>query len=169
MAVKKSDPIENGLVAGIYYTLTVDDGEVIDTNRGRGGGPLAVLVGCGNIVAGLEKACLGKRKGDRFAVDVPPEEGYGKHDERLLRRQPRESLPPELELAVGQRLRGRGPQGEAKYARVVALEGDEVVLDENHPLAGKTLHFDVEIVGVREATPDERAHRHAHGRGGHRH
>lgn len=169
MDVKKTDPIAEGLVAGIYYTLTDDDGNVLDSNRKAGHGPMAFLCGSGNIVPGLEKALIGRVKGDRINADVPPEEGYGTHDEKLVQRQPLSAMPPDIEIEVGQRLRGVDAKGQPKQATIVAIEDGEVVLDENHPLAGETLHFEVEIVGVRAATPEERQHRHAHGKGGHAH
>lgn len=169
MTVKKNDPIAEGLVAGIYYTLKNDAGEVLDSNRSGGRGPLAFLTGAGNIVPGLEEALLGKKKGDRFTVDVPPEKAYGLRKEELIQAVPRTSFPPELELEPGRQLRGRDANGNDKMVVVVEVGDEEVKVDENHPIAGATLHFDVEVVGVREATAEERQHRHAHGKGGHHH
>jgi FKBP-type peptidyl-prolyl cis-trans isomerase SlyD len=146
-----------------HYSLRDDEGKVLDSSEGRA--PLTYLHGEGNIVPGLEKALEGKQAGDEVKATVSPEEGYGTRDETNIRNIPRRKLP-EGKLAPGMRLQLRTDQGPL-VATVLAVKGDYVTLDANHPLADKTLHFDVKVVEVREATEEELAHGHVHGPGGH--
>ena len=155
--------IESKKVVTIAYTLKDEAGEVIDTSVG--GEPLLYVHGMGSLVPGLEKALEGRSVGDRFSVVLSPEEGYGKRDESLIRKIPIRKLP-EGKAAVGSRVRVQTDQGPAMLL-VTAVRGDYATVDPNHPLSDKTLHFDVEIMGVRDATPDELEHGHAHGPGGH--
>ena len=150
----------------IHYTLKDDQGAVIDSSAG--GDPLAYIQGHGNLVAGLEKALEGKKDGDKVAVAVTPEEGYGKHDAALIQRVPKRSLQGSGEIKKGMQFQGQTPDGMRLFT-VTGLVGDMVTLDGNHPLADKTLNFDVEIVSVREATTEELEHGHVHGAGGHHH
>lgn len=153
-------------VAQFHYTLTDDAGTVIDSSRG--GDPLTYLHGGGNIVPGLEKMMEGKGKGDAFKADVSPEEGYGPRIEALLQTAPRSMFPPDMEPAVGMQFQAESNMGPV-LVTVVAVEGETVTLDGNHALAGQTLHFDVEVTSVREATTEEVLHGHVHGEGGHHH
>ncbi len=137
-----------------HYTLRDADGRVRDTSRG--GEPLACVEGAEQVVPGLERVLRAMQPGDRRQVAVPPELGYGPRDESQVGRVPRARLPVEGELRVGDRFLA-GNDRHAPVVLVVALEGDEVVLDANHPLAGETLHFDVELVAARPATPAELA------------
>jgi FKBP-type peptidyl-prolyl cis-trans isomerase SlyD len=150
----------------IHYTLKDDAGAVIDTSAG--GEPLAYIQGHGNLVAGLEKALEGKRDGSTIEVAVTPEEGYGKHDPNLIQRVPKRSLQGAGAIKKGMQFQGRTDDGMRVFT-VTALVGDMVTLDGNHPLADKTLHFDVQVVSVREATTEELEHGHVHGAGGHHH
>jgi FKBP-type peptidyl-prolyl cis-trans isomerase SlyD len=159
--------VSAGKVVGIYYTLKNAAGEVLDTNR-RGGKPLAFLHGAGNILPALENALVGKQKDERVQVELEPAQGYGERDDKALRKVPRASLPAEPPPEPGLRYTAEGPSGRV-VVRVAAVEGDEVTLDHNHPLAGERLFFDVLIVGVRNATDEERQHGHPHGPGGHAH
>ena len=145
----------------IHYTLKDDQGAVIDSSSG--GDPLAYIQGHGNLVAGLEKALEGKQDGDTVAVSVPPAEGYGIHEATLIQRIPKRSLQGSGEIKKGMQFQGM------RVFTVTAVMGDMVTLDGNHPLADKTLNFDVEIVSVREATTEELEHGHVHGAGGHHH
>jgi FKBP-type peptidyl-prolyl cis-trans isomerase SlyD len=151
-------------VVTIDYTLTSPEGEVLDSSQG--GQPLAYLHGVGMLIPGLEKNLEGKTAGTRFDVKIPPHEGYGLRDERLVHEITRKQLPPGLEVEIGLELSARGPEGELVMT-VVAVEGDKVTLDGNHPLAGIELHFVGEIKDVRAATKDELSHGHVHGPGGH--
>lgn len=150
----------------IHYTLKGDDGAVIDSSAG--GEPLAYIHGHGNLVAGLEKALDGKRDGDKIVVSVTPAEGYGVHDAALIQRVPKRSLQGAGQIKKGMQFQGQTPDGMRLFT-VTALVGDMVTLDGNHPLADKTLNFDVDVVTVREATSEELGHGHVHGAGGHHH
>jgi FKBP-type peptidyl-prolyl cis-trans isomerase SlyD len=153
-------------VASFHYTLTDDAGQVLDSSEGRG--PLVYLHGSGQIVPGLEKAMEGRSTGDRFEVDVVPEEAYGPHHEALVQDQPREAFQGVEDIRPGMQFQGRGPQGEFSVT-VTAVQDDSVRVDGNHPLAGQTLHFAVEVTDVRAASAEEMAHGHVHGAGGHHH
>ncbi len=146
----------------IHYTLTNEQGEVLDSSSG--GEPLAYLHGMGNLVPGLEKALAGKQAGDKLKVKVPPEEGYGLRDEKLVEQVPRRAFQGVRDLKPGMRFNSQG--GSVTVMRVM---GDMVTVDSNHALAGVTLNFEVDITEVREATGEELAHGHVHGAGGHHH
>jgi FKBP-type peptidyl-prolyl cis-trans isomerase SlyD len=147
----------------IEYTLKDAAGEVLDTSDGRP--PLTYLHGVGALVPGLEKALEGKGAGDAIDVTLTPGEGYGDRDERLIRNLPVRKLR-NPRAAVGQRVPAE-IDGGARLVLVMALQGDYATVDANHPLAGKTLHFAVKVVDVRDATAEELAHGHVHGPGGH--
>lgn len=167
MAKNKLD-IQEGRVAAFYYTVSDEDGKVLDSNR-RGGQPTAFLCGAGNIVPGLEKQLVGKVKDDHVEVQVAPEEAYGAWKDELVREIPRESFPADMDLQAGMMVNGTDPSGRRVAARIREVGDETVTVDENHPLAGMTLTFAVTITGVREANESEKAHRHPHGPGGHHH
>jgi FKBP-type peptidyl-prolyl cis-trans isomerase SlyD len=150
----------------IQYTLKDDSGAVLDSSVD--GEPLAYIQGHGNLVAGLEKALEGKSDGSKLAVVVAPAEGYGIRDEALIQRVPKRSLQGAGDIRKGMQFQASTDDGMRVFT-VTALVGDMVTLDGNHPLADQTLHFDIEIVGVREATTEELEHGHVHGAGGHHH
>ena len=158
--------IEKNRVALIHYTLTDDNGQVIDSSAG--GEPLAYIQGHGNLVPGLEKALEGKKDGNTVAVSIAPADGYGVRDEALIQRVPKRSLQGAGEIKKGQQFQARTDDGMRLFT-VKAVVGDMVTLDGNHPLADQTLNFDVNIVSVREATSEELEHGHVHGAGGHHH
>jgi FKBP-type peptidyl-prolyl cis-trans isomerase SlyD len=153
-------------VVTIHYTLKNDGGEVLDSSSG--GEPLAYIQGHGNLVAGLEKALEGKPAGASLVVAVAPADGYGVRDEALIQRVPKRSLQGAGEIKKGMQFQARTDDGMRLFT-VTGLVGDMVTLDGNHPLADQTLHFDVEVVEVREATTEELEHGHVHGAGGHHH
>ncbi len=153
-------------VVTIHYTLKDDKGAVLDSSAG--GEPLAYIQGHGNLVAGLEKALEGKQDGNTLAVSVAPADGYGVRDEKLIQRLPKRSLQGSGEIKKGMQFQARTDDGMRLFT-VTAVMGDMVTLDGNHPLADQTLHFDVEVVAVREATTEELEHGHVHGAGGHHH
>ena len=153
-------------VVTIHYTLKDDSGTVLDSSAG--GEPLAYIQGHGNLVSGLEKALEGQQDGVTLAVSVPPAEGYGLRDEDLIQRLPKRSLQGSGEIRKGMQFQASTADGMRVFT-VTALVGDMVTLDGNHPLADQTLHFDIEIIGVREATTEELEHGHVHGTGGHHH
>jgi FKBP-type peptidyl-prolyl cis-trans isomerase SlyD len=158
--------IEKNRVVTLHYTLRDDQGAIVDTSSGRK--PLTYLHGKGNIIPGLEQALSGKAEGDRLDVTVPPEKGYGARDERLVQIVPRTKFGEVGDIAPGMQVRASGPQG-ARLVTVVRVDRDFVTVDGNHPLAGRTLHFSLEVESVRKATHEEVAHGHAHGPGGHAH
>lgn len=150
----------------MHYTLTNDRGEVLDSSSG--GEPLAYLHGNGNIIPGLEKALAGKKAGDKLQVKVAPAEGYGERDERLIQQVPRRAFQGVQDIRPGMSFHAQGSHGPMQVT-VTRVAGDMVTVDGNHPLAGESLNFDVEIVEVRAATAEEMAHGHVHGPGGHHH
>ena len=157
--------IAHHTVASFNYRLTDDSGELIDGSEGE---PLTYIHGTHSIIPGLEQALEGKRSGDALQVRLPPELAYGERDEDLVQEVPREALPAEAEIEVGVQFQAQSDEGQ-HILTVVGVDGDTVRLDANHPLAGKTLHFEVQVVAVRAATPDELKHGHVHGPGGHHH
>jgi len=159
--------VQSNKVVTIDYTLTDEGGTVIDTSNGRG--PLAYLHGKGNIIPGLERALDGKAVGEKVVVDVPPGDAYGSRDEALVQGVPRASFRGIPNIEKGMQFQAQAQSGPPRLVTVVDVQGDTVRVDANHPLAGKTLHFDVTIDGVRDATPEELQHGHAHGMGGQQH
>lgn len=153
-------------VVSIHYTLRDDAGEVID--RSADGAPLAYLHGHGQLIPGLERELTGKKPGERLQVKVPPAEAYGEYDQALVQKVPRRTLKGVGDPRVGMRLQAQTPQG-PRAVTVTQVSGDLVTLDGNHPLAGKSLNFEVEVAAVRPATEEELAHGHVHGAGGHHH
>jgi FKBP-type peptidyl-prolyl cis-trans isomerase SlyD len=147
-------------VVSFHYTLTDDQGQVLDSSQGRE--PLVYLQGTGQIVPGLEKAMEGRQVGDQFQVDVAPEEGYGAHHAELIQEVPREAFQGVDDIQPGMQFQGRGPQGVINVT-VTKVDADKVHIDGNHPLAGQTLHFDVEVTDVRPASEEELSHGHVHG------
>ncbi len=150
----------------IHYTLKGDDGAVIDSSAGAE--PLAYIQGHGNLVLGLEKALEGKQDGDKITVSVAPIDGYGVHNAALIQRVPKRSMQGSGEIKKGMQFQAQTDDGMRLFT-VTAVVGDMVTLDGNHPLADKTLNFDVEVVSVRDATAEELEHGHVHGAGGHHH
>ena len=157
--------IENDRVVRFHYTVSEQGQEPLETSEGRE--PLAILIGHGNIIPGLEKAMEGRGAGDTFAVDVPAAEAYGERREGLTQRVPKKyvkdaRLEPGMQAVL--------PTNFGPRAVTIQKVGMSVVdVDLNHPMAGKDLHFAVEIVEVREASPEEIEHKHVHGDGGHHH
>ncbi len=157
----------DGKVVSIHYTLRDDDGDVVDSSSGSE--PLDYLHGAGNIVPGLEAAMEGKQVGDKLKISVPPAEGYGELDPKGARAVPRSGFPKGVKLEPGMQFFIEGPDGEPFPVWVKEVRDQEVVIDMNHPLAGETLHFEVEVVGVRAASEEEVEHGHPHGPDGHHH
>lgn len=147
-------------VVTFHYTLRDPAGQVVDTSAG--GEPISYLEGGGQIIDGLDHRLRDAAAGVKRRVHVPAAEAYGRHDPAQVQRVNRKLLPVEGELQIGDQFQA----GEDRYApivRVLAIEGAEVLLDANHPLAGVDLTFEVEIVAARAATPGELRHGHAHG------
>jgi len=153
-------------VVNINYTLTDNDGQVIDKSED---GSFAYLHGAQNIIPGLEKALEGKEVGDKVTVKIPPAEAYGERDEARIEEVPREMFPDDGEIKPGMVFHAQGPNGEVITVTVVDVNDKTVKIDSNHALAGVELNFDVEVVGVREAEAVELEHGHVHGPEGHDH
>jgi FKBP-type peptidyl-prolyl cis-trans isomerase SlyD len=158
--------IAKNTVATIDYTLKAPDGQVLDSSKGRE--PLSYLHGASNIIPGLENALEGKGEGDSVQVTVPPGQGYGDRDERMIQSVPRTNFQGVNEIRPGMQFQAQTTQG-PRVVTVVKVDPDQVTVDANHPLAGMELNFDVKVVEVREATAEEIAHGHAHGVGGRNH
>lgn len=153
-------------VVSIDYTLTNNEGAVIDSSEGRG--PLAYLQGHSNIIPGLESALEGKSVGDSLNVTVEPKDGYGERDDNLTQAVPRQMFENADEIQVGMQFQTSTEQG-PHIVTVIGIDDENVTVDANHPLAGETLNFDVSVVEVRDATEEEMAHGHVHGPEGHDH
>lgn len=151
--------IQDDLVVSLRYVLTVD-GEVVTET---GGEPMEYLHGAEEILPGLEVALTGRTVGDKFSVTLQPEDAYGEYDEDEIEEIDREDIPNIDELAVGMDVEVEDEDGYAYPAQVLEITDKVVVLDFNDRLAGKTLTYDVEVVGIREATPEELEHGHSHG------
>ena len=151
----------------IDYTLTNDAGEVIDSSAG--GAPLVYLHGAGNIIPGLEKALEGKQGGDQIQVSIEPQDAYGEYSPELVATLNRAMFEGVDELEVGMQFHVSGLDGGMQIVTIRDVEGDDVIVDGNHPLAGQRLNFKVKVVNVREASEEEVAHGHIHGEGGHHH
>ncbi|WP_293911038.1 peptidylprolyl isomerase [Deinococcus sp.] len=154
--------ISQDKVVEIEYTLTVG-GEVVD--QSESGEPLAYLQGHGNIIPGLESALAGKAPGDKVQVTVQPEDGYGERDDEAVQVIDLEDFDDDVE--VGATYFAQAEDGSVTPFTVMSMEGEDVTVDFNPPLAGEVLHFDVNIISVRDATADEITHGHPHGEGGH--
>lgn len=152
--------VDKDRVVSIDYTLKDDTGEVIDTSEGRE--PLAFVYGSGSIIPGLEKNLEGKTPGDEFQVTVKPEEGYGEYNDQLIVEVSKDNFEEGAEINEGMQVQATKSDGSAQVLTVKDIADDKVTLDANHPLAGQTLHFEVAVTEVREATPEELEHGHAH-------
>jgi FKBP-type peptidyl-prolyl cis-trans isomerase SlyD len=150
-------------VVSFHYTLLNPEGRVIDTSSG--GDPITYLEGSGQIIDGLDQRLREVAPGTRVRVPVPAAEAYGLPDPAQVQKVKRSLLPVQGELRVGEQFQA-GEDRFAPVVTVVAVDGDDVMLDANHPLAGMDLTFEVELVSARPATPDELGHGHAHGTGG---
>ncbi len=161
----QSPVVTDDIVVALDYTLRVD-GEVVDTSDG--GEPIEFLQGGGEIVVGLEDALYGMKAGERKQIVVSPEDGYGELDPEAYGDFPIEEFPEDIPLEPGVELNIEDESGESLDAVVDSVAGGNVRLNFNHPLAGKDLHFEVTVAGIRPATEEELTHGHAHGPdGGH--
>lgn len=158
--------IAKNKVVGMDYTLTSNDGSVIDSSKNHG--PLFFIFGLGHIIPGLETALLGKKKGDALKVSVQPKDGYGEREDELVQDVPRQQFDAPEGIQIGMQFEVQTEQG-GLVVTVTKVTDSHITVDGNHPLAGETLNFDVSIVDVREATAEELAHGHVHGPGGHHH
>jgi FKBP-type peptidyl-prolyl cis-trans isomerase SlyD len=153
-------------VVTLHYTLTDNDGQIIDKSDD---GSFAYLHGASNIIPGLESALTGKSIGDVVTVTVAPEEGYGARNDAMLQQVPKSMFEDVSAIAVGSQFHAQGPNGEMLVVTVSEVAEEHVVVDGNHPLAGVDLNFDVTVIDVRDASQEEIAHGHVHGPEGHHH
>jgi FKBP-type peptidyl-prolyl cis-trans isomerase SlyD len=156
--------VADNMAVSIHYTLTNDDGEVLDSSIGDEA--LVYLHGGGSIISGLEKALHGKVAGDKFNVRIPAEDAYGELMEEMVQVISRDMFEGIDNIEVGMQFHADVSSGSG-IVTVVNIEDDDITIDGNHPLAGLALTFDVEIVDVRAATEEEAAHGHIHGAGCH--
>ena len=155
--------ITENKVVKMQYKGTLEDGKVFDTSEGRK--PLEFIFGIGMIIPGLEEGIKGLKQGDKKEVNVPSDKAYGPVQEDAKQEVPRSQLPPEIEPTQGMQLAAQGPQGVIPVT-IVEVKDETVVVDFNHPLAGKDLTFNVEILEVRDATKEELEHKHVHDENG---
>lgn len=153
-------------VVVIHYTLKNAEGQVLDSSEG--GDPLAYIHGNGNIIPGLEEALEGKVAGDKLNVSIAPDKAYGMHSAELVQQVPKRAFQGVGQVQEGMRFTAQTEHGPRQVV-VTRVIGDMVTVDGNHPLAGQTLNFDVEIAEVRDASQEELEHGHVHGPGGHHH
>ena len=158
--------IADKMVVTIDYTLKDDEGTILDSSTE---GNFAYLHGANNIIPGLENALTGKSAGDEVDVSVSPAEGYGERNDTMIQAVPRDMFDSEQEIQVGMQFHAQSPEGEMIVVTVTDVEGDDITVDGNHPLAGVNLNFGVKVVDVREASQEEIDHGHVHGPGGHQH
>jgi FKBP-type peptidyl-prolyl cis-trans isomerase SlyD len=151
----------------MHYTLKNDKGEVIDSSEGAE--PLAFLQGYGNIIPGLENALESCKLGDKKEVSIEPEEGYGLRMQDAIQEIPSSELQGVNEVKVGMQLQSQDQDGNAFLVTVTKVEDDKITVDANHPLAGETLHFSVNIESIRKAEAEELSHGHVHVDGHHHH
>ena len=153
-------------VATINYKLTDAEENVLDESSDSS---FSYLHGASNIIPGLEKALEGKKAGDEVSVDVKPEDAYGERNLEMIQRIPRDMFPADVDIKEGMQFHAQSSSGSPVIVTVDSIDGEEVVVDGNHPMAGKQLHFDVQVMEVRDATEEEIEHGHVHGPGGHDH
>lgn len=154
--------IDKDKIVQIHYKGTLKDDSVFDSSEGRD--PLTFMYGSGMIIPGLEEGLKGLKKGDKKKIEVASENAYGPVSNEAIQEVPKDQLPTEVELKPGLQLMAQTPHGPMPV-KVVEVADTTVKMDFNHPLAGQDLVFDVEVVEVREATPEEAQHGHAHGPG----
>ena len=152
--------IGDDLVVSMHYKLTDNEGNVLDSSEGSE--PLTYLHGAGNIIPGLEKALVGKVEGDTPQVTVEPAEAYGEVMPELMQTVDKAAFQGVDSVEVGMSFEAQTSDGSVQHIVVTKVDGNQVTVDANHPLAGVVLNFDVEIVSVREASKEEIAHGHVH-------
>ena len=152
--------IDKNCVVALHYTLTNDQGEQLDSSLGHD--PLKYMHGGANIVPGLENELTGREAGDKFVVAVTPEDAYGEVQPELLMVVAREQFPEGQDIQPGMTFQAQSSEGEERMLAIASVDGDEITVDGNHPLAGQVLHFDVSVESVRAATEEEVAHGHPH-------
>jgi peptidylprolyl isomerase len=140
------EKVENGLFVSVDYKGTLQNGDVFDTSHGRQ--PLEVKMGAGQLIAGFEKELMGMSLNEKKSFTIDPEDAYGQRNEGLMRDIARTDVPSEINPEVGMTVGMYTPEGQQIPAQIVHVDNEKISLDLNHPLAGKTLTFDIEVVGI---------------------
>lgn len=151
--------ISEKCIVSIDYTLTDNEGNLLDKSED---GPLSYLHGRGNLIPGLEKELEGKTAGDKLNVTIAPEDAYGEFQPQLIQEVSKDMFQGVEKVEPGMQFEARGADDQTMIVRIDKVEGEKVTINGNHPLAGVTLTFDVNVVDVREATEEELEHGHAH-------
>jgi len=159
--------IQNGKVVGLAYVLKDSQGQKLDESNGAD--PFVYIQGAHQIVPGLENALEGLAVGAKKDVVVSAEEGYGEVNPDLRLTVKRTQFPGATDLQTGMQFQAQGPDGHGMVFTVADIQGEDVTIDGNHPLAGQSLHFSVEVLSIRDATQEEMDHGHVHGPEGHHH
>lgn len=144
------EKVENGMFVSVEYKGTLHDGQVFDTNQGRQ--PLEIELGAGKLIKGFEDALQGMSLNEKKTFTLEPEEAYGQRDESLTNTFSRSKVPPEMNPEAGQTVILTTPEGQQIPARIVQVDNETVTVDLNHPLAGESLTFEIEVVGI-SSTP----------------
>jgi peptidylprolyl isomerase len=142
------EKVETGLFVSVHYKGTLQNGEVFDTSEGRH--PLEVEMGAGQMISGFENALMGMALNEKKVFSLEPEDAYGQRDDSLTHSFPRSDVPAEIDPVVGQTVALATQQGQQVPAVITEVDDEKVAVDLNHPLAGKTLTFDIEVVGISE-------------------
>jgi peptidylprolyl isomerase len=145
---KEEEVAKEGDVACVHYTGKLETGEVFDSSKDRD--PLEFVVGSGQLIKGFDSAIIGMKKGDKKTVNLNPDQAYGERDEKRMQKVPRSTLPKDPEPKEGMMLTIQTPQGQTFPAKIEKVETDLVTIDFNHPLAGKKLNFEIELVDIKE-------------------
>ena len=141
--------VENGLFISVMYTGTLDDGEVFDSNIGKS--PLEIKMGAGQLIEGFESALKGMMINEKKSISIEPSRAYGNYLENMIFDIPRSQLPTEMVPEIGMTVMLTTPEGQEIPARMTKMDAESITMDLNHPLAGKTLNFDIEIVGINDS------------------
>ncbi len=158
-----SGTIEQDTVASVHYTGSFLDGEIFDSSEGKD--PLTFLVGHGSMISGFEQEMLGAKVGELREFTLTPDRAYGQRNEDAIQKIERSNFPEGMDIEVGMVVGAHSDQGPIQFT-IKDIDGNAVVADFNHQMAGKTLRFEVEVVAVRPASDEELAHGHVHGPGG---
>ncbi len=140
------ETVDTGNVIQVHYTGTLETGEVFDSSEGRD--PLQVTIGQGQLISGFENALIGMALNEKKKFTIAPEQAYGERNEEAVRSFPRKELPPDMQVEEGQMLALSTPEGQEIPAKVAQVDDEAITLDLNHPLAGESLTFEIEVVGL---------------------
>lgn len=154
-------------VVTFNYILKDDNGELLDSTEK--GGPFSFISGNHQILPGLEEAIGNMIIGSKKNIKLAAADAYGEYDENAVQKINRTLFPEEAELEIGMTYFAHSPEGQHLQFVITKIENEDITVNFNHPLAGKNLEFDVELIDVRDATPEEISHGHVHGPGGHHH